>query len=65
MPNTNKKQSTKEPVESHEGIKSTREDRNTTPVPTRVGQNTVDIDVPALRHLVGKLKSELMPGQKT
>jgi hypothetical protein len=62
--NTNKKPSTKESVESNDGVKSAREDRTMAPVPTRIGQNTVDIDVTALRHLVGKLKSELKPGAK-
>ncbi len=61
---TNKKPSTKESVESDHSVKSVREDRSMAPVPTRVGQNTVDIDVTALRHLVGKVKSELMPGGK-
>ena len=35
--------------------------RNTLPVSTRVGRNTVDIDVPALRHLVETVKDKLKP----
>jgi hypothetical protein len=30
-------------------------------VSTRIGQNTVDIDVPALRHLVETVKDKLKP----
>jgi hypothetical protein len=36
-------------------------DRSTLPVSTRVGRNTVDIDVPALRHLVDTVKDKLKP----
>jgi hypothetical protein len=36
-------------------------DRSTTPVSTRVGRDTVDIDVPALRHLVETVKDKLKP----
>jgi hypothetical protein len=59
--NTNKKPSTQESVESADSVKSAREGRSMAPVPTRIGQNTVDIDVTALRHLVSKVKSELKP----
>ena len=34
-------------------------DRSTSAVSTRVGRNTVDIDVPALRHLVDTVKDKL------
>jgi hypothetical protein len=37
------------------------EGASTTPISTRVGRNTVDIDVPALRHLVVTLKDKLKP----
>jgi hypothetical protein len=59
--NTNNNPSTRE---SDDGKQSGQEDRSTTLVPTRVGRNTVDIDVPKLRHLVSKMKSELMPDRK-
>ena len=36
-------------------------DRSTSAVSTRVGRNTVDIDVPALRHLVDTVKDKLKP----
>jgi hypothetical protein len=36
-------------------------ERNSSPVPTRVGRNSVDIDVPALRHLVDTVKDKLKP----
>jgi hypothetical protein len=35
--------------------------RSSSPVSTRVGRNTVDIDVPALRHLVETMKDKLKP----
>jgi hypothetical protein len=42
------------------GSKS-EQDGSTSPVSTRVGRNTVDIDVPALRHLVDTMKAKLIP----
>jgi hypothetical protein len=42
------------------GVKA-EQDRTTSPVSTRVGRNTVDIDVPALRHLVETVKDKLKP----
>ena len=42
------------------GIGSEQE-RSTSAVSTRVGRNTVDIDVPALRHLVDTVKDMLKP----
>jgi hypothetical protein len=45
---------------SEVGSKSER-DRSTSPVPTRVGRNAVDIDVPALKHLVDTVKDKLKP----
>jgi hypothetical protein len=62
--NTNNKPVTDGSVESGDGVKSERNDRNTLPVPTRVGRNTVEIDVPALKHLVGTMKAKLTPGGK-
>jgi hypothetical protein len=35
------------------------EDRSSSTVPTRVGRNAVDIDVPALKHLVDTVKEKL------
>jgi hypothetical protein len=35
--------------------------RSASPVSTRIGQNTVDIDVSALRHLVETVKDKLKP----
>jgi hypothetical protein len=52
--------SAKESVESDVGSKS-EQDRTTSTVPTRVGRNTVEIDVDALRHLVGTVKAKLKP----
>jgi hypothetical protein len=49
-----------EAVESDTDLKS-EQDRSTSPVPARVGRNTVDIDVPALRHLVDTMKAKLKP----
>jgi hypothetical protein len=49
-----------EAVESDTDLKS-EQDRSTSPVPTRVGRSTVDIDVPALRHLVDTMKAKLKP----
>ena len=37
------------------------EDRSSSTRPTRVGRNTVDIDVPALKHLVDTVKDKLKP----
>ena len=37
------------------------QDRSASPVSTRIGQNTVDIDVSALRHLVETVKDKLKP----
>jgi hypothetical protein len=36
-----------------------RNDRSTSSVSTRVGRNTVDIDVPALRNFVDTVKTKL------
>ena len=41
--------SAEEPLHSNIAIESEGE-RSTSPVSTRIGRNTVDIDVPALRH---------------
>jgi hypothetical protein len=38
-----------------------RQDRSNSPISTRVGRNSVDIDVPALRHLVETVKDKLKP----
>jgi hypothetical protein len=54
------KPSAEESAESDVGSKS-EQDRSTSPVSTRVGRNTVDIDVPALRHLVDTMKAKLIP----
>jgi hypothetical protein len=37
------------------------QERGTSAVSTHVGRNTVDIDVPALRHLVDTVKDRLKP----
>jgi hypothetical protein len=42
------------------GIGSEQE-RDTSAVSTRVGRNTVDIDVPALRHRINTVKDMLKP----
>lgn len=65
IPNTKNQRVPKESAEPEDGKKSARLDRGRTLVPTRVGRNTVDIDVPALRHLVDKVKSKLMPPGKS
>ncbi len=54
------KPSTEEPVESDVGSESGRY-RSTPPVSTRVGKDRVEIDVPALRHLVDTVKDKLKP----
>jgi hypothetical protein len=54
------KPSTDSSVESEGGLKAER-DRRTSPVSTRVGRNSVDIDVPALRQLVDTVKDKLKP----
>ena len=46
-------------VASPTANKSETKDCSTSPVSTRVGRNTVDIDVPALRHLVDTVKDKL------
>ena len=52
---------------STQGVASPRanqgetKDRSSSTVSTRVGRNTVDIDVPALRNLVDTLKTRLKP----
>ena len=43
-----------EPIESEQN-------RNTPSVSTRVGKDNVDIDVPALKHLVNTVKDKLKP----
>lgn len=55
------KRDEKEPVEKSEISAKSERDRSTSPVPTRVGRNTVDIDVPALKHLVDTVKDKLKP----
>jgi hypothetical protein len=40
--------------------KSTQ-DRSSSTIPTRVGRNSVAIDVPALKHLVDTVKEKLKP----
>jgi len=52
--------SANESVESEVGLKP-EQDRSTSPLSTRVGRNNVDIDVPALRHLVDTVKDRLKP----
>jgi hypothetical protein len=52
--------SAEESVHPNIAIEFERE-RSTSPVSTRIGRNTVDIDVPALRHLVDTLKAKLTP----
>jgi hypothetical protein len=54
------KRSAEEPAESNVGSES-EQDRSTPPVSTRVGRDTVDIDVPALRRLVDTVKDKLKP----
>jgi hypothetical protein len=49
------------PVEESEVGSKSEQDRSTSPVSTRVGRNTVDIDVPALKHLVDTVKDKLKP----
>jgi hypothetical protein len=54
------KPAAEESVESNVDLKP-EQDRSAAPVSTRVGRNTVDIDVPALRHLVETVKDKLKP----
>ena len=54
------KPSPRESVKSEIGPKP-EQDRSSSPVSTRVGRNSVDIDVPALRHLVDIVKDKLKP----
>ena len=56
----NAKPAAEESTESNGELKS-EQDRSASPVSTRVGRNTVDIDVPALRHLVETVKDKLKP----
>jgi hypothetical protein len=56
----NAKPAAEESTESNVEPKS-EQDRSASPVSTRVGRNTVDIDVPALRHLVETVKDKLKP----
>jgi hypothetical protein len=60
IPKRNDKPSAEESEKSDVALKAER-DRSTSPVSTRVGRNTVDIDVPALRHLVDTVKTKLKP----
>jgi hypothetical protein len=60
IPKRNDKPAAEEPVESDVALKAER-DRSASPVSTRVGRNSVDIDVPALRHLVDTVKTKLKP----
>jgi len=55
------KRDDKLPVEESEVGSTSQQDRSTSPVSTRVGWNTVDIDVPALKHLVETVKDKLKP----
>jgi len=57
---SNDKPSAEESVDSSAGSKS-GQDRTNPTVPTRVGRNTVEIDVDALKHLVGTVKAKLKP----
>jgi hypothetical protein len=59
-PNRDDKLSPEESVESDVDLKA-RQDRSNSPISTRVGRNSVDIDVPALRHLVETVKDKLKP----
>ena len=52
------KPSAEKSLESNVGLKP-EQDQSASPVSTRVGRNTVDIDVPALRHLVDTVKNKL------
>jgi hypothetical protein len=52
------KPSAEESVESDVRSES-EQDRGSSPVSTRVGRNSVDIDVPALRHFVDTVKNKL------
>jgi hypothetical protein len=54
------KPSTEESVESEVGSES-GQDRSTSTVSTRVGKGKVDIDIPALKHLVDTVKNKLKP----
>jgi hypothetical protein len=51
---------TNESVESHVGS-TAGEDRDTAPVSTHLGRDTVEIDASALRHLVDTMKAKLRP----
>ena len=55
------KKSDKTPVELSEAGSKPQQDRSTSKVPTRVGRHAVDIDVPALKHLVDTVKEKLKP----
>jgi hypothetical protein len=50
--------SDQESAKSKVGLES-EGDRSSSPVPTRVGRDTVDIDVPALKYLVETVKDKL------
>jgi hypothetical protein len=47
------------PAEKSEAGSKSEQDSSTSSVSTRVGRNTVDIDVPALKHLVDTVKDKL------
>ena len=51
----------KKPVEVSEVSSKSKQDRSTSTIPTRVGRDAVDIDVPALKHLVDTVKEKLKP----
>ena len=51
----------KTPVETSEVSSKSKQDRSTSTIPTRVGRDAVDIDVPALKHLVDTVKEKLKP----
>jgi hypothetical protein len=53
------KPSNEEPIGSDVGSESAQD--RTPPVSKRVGKDKVDIDVPALRHLVDTVKDKLKP----
>ena len=49
------------PVKVSEVSSKSQQDRTTSTIPTRVGRDAVDIDVPALKHLVDTVKGKLKP----
>jgi hypothetical protein len=49
------------PAREPEAGSKSEQDRSPSSVSTRVGRNKVDIDVPALKHLVETVKDKLKP----